>query len=144
MNKRKEMEEKDIKKYELSFLVKEEGDEKKVLEFISKEGGSIDLEPLPTKIALAYPISGFSQAYFGYVHFSAMPEVIANLEHELVTKEFVLRHLLITPPFVKDSRPKQVEGSVSEAKPESKSVESSKSEPLTNEELEKKIEEILA
>lgn len=137
------MEEKDIKKYELSFLVKEEGDEKKVLEFISKEGGTIDLEPQPTKISMAYPINGFNQAYFGYVHFSVMPEAIANLEHELVTKDFVLRHLIITPPFVKDSKPKQVEKTAVEAKPEGKQ-EAGKSEPLTNEELEKKIEEILA
>ncbi len=143
MNKRKEMEEKDTKKYELSFLVKEEGDEKKVLEFISKEGGTIDLEPQSTKISLAYPINGFNQAYFAYVHFSVLPEAIVNLEHELVTKDFVLRHLIITPPFVKDSKPKQVEKSEGEVKSESR-PESSKSEPLTNEELEKKIEEILA
>jgi len=137
------MEEKDTKKYELSFLVKEEGDEKKVLEFISKEGGTIDLEPQPTKVALSYPISGFNQAIFGYVHFSVLPEAIANLEHELVTREFVLRHLIITPPFVKDSKPKLAERATDEPKSESRS-ESSKSEPLTNEELEKKIEEILA
>jgi ribosomal protein S6 len=137
------MEEKDIKKYELSFLVKEEGDEKKVLEFISKEGGTIDLEPQPTKISMAYPINGFNQAYFGYVHFSVMPEVIANLEHELVTKDFVLRHLIITPPFVKEAKPKQADKITAEVKPEGKQ-ESPKSEPLTNEELEKKIEEILA
>lgn len=136
------MEEKDIKKYELSFLVKEEGDEKKVLEFISKEGGFIDLEPQSTKVSMAYPINGFNQAYFGYVHFSVAPEAIASLEHELVTRDFVLRHLIITPPFVKDSKPKQAE-KAAEAKPEGKQ-EAGKSEPLTNEELEKKIEEILA
>lgn len=137
------MEEKDIKKYELSFLVKEEGDDKKVLEFISKEGGSIDLEPQATKISMAYPINGFNQAYFGYVHFSVKPEVIANLEHELVTRDFVLRHLIITPPFVKDSKVKQEEKASAEVKTESK-TEPARTESLTNEELEKKIEEILA
>lgn len=139
------MQETDIKKYELSFLVKEEGDEKKVLEFISKEGGTIDIEPQPTKIALAYPIKGFAQAFFGNVHFSVLPEKISNLEHELVTKEFVLRHIIVTPPFVKDSRPRPLTDKPN-AKPETGEgrVEVPKSESLTNEELEKKIEEILA
>ena len=126
------METKEIEKkqYEMSFLVKEEDGAKTVLKFIKELGGDIELEGPVMKIALSYPIS---------------PAEVKHLEHEMETSVEILRHLIITPPFKKmEPRPRPEVSHVSSARVQApRAPEGVKPEALTNEDLEKKIEEIL-
>lgn len=71
-----------------------------MIEQISKE---VISEELPVFIDLAYPIvktvehknEFFSEAYFGWVKFTAVPSGIAKLEEELKKDTNVLRYLII-------------------------------------------------
>lgn len=135
------------KDYEISFLCKEEGGPEELRKFVLRSGGEILLEGPVERIALAYKIKKESTAYFGYFHFAMEPAEAKALEHDLNTAPFVLRYLIVTPPFQKMKprgmgRPKTKGQQAPEptATAEKKSVESL---PLSNEALEKKIEEIL-
>ncbi len=106
----------------MSNLLKEMG-----LEIIS-EGGV-------TEIRLAYPVKKETRANFGYIHFSAEPEVVNKLRDSLQLNVNVLRFLIVTPPFVK-VQSRREEGNyrvkpVEEARPE-----------ISNSSLEEKLEEI--
>lgn len=137
--------EKDTKQYEMSFLLKEEGDVSVVKKFVKDLGGEIEFEGPIQKIALAYPIGKETGAYFGYIHFSMEPAEISHLTHEMETNTGILRHLIITPPFKKSEArprteaPRRVERVQVPRQPET----ARSSETLTNEDLEKRIEEIL-
>jgi hypothetical protein len=97
------------------------------------------------KIALAYPIKKQTSGFFGYFHFAFSPEEIKHLEHEMETSVAVLRHLIITPPFKKmEARPRPETSHTPSARVQiPRAAEGTKPEALTNEDLEKKIEEIL-
>ncbi len=141
------METKEIEKkqYEMSFLVKEEDGAKTVLKFIKELGGDIELEGPVMKIALSYPIKKQTSGFFGYFHFAFSPAEVKHLEHEMETSVEILRHLIITPPFKKmEPRPRPEVSHVSSARVQApRAPEGVKPEALTNEDLEKKIEEIL-
>ncbi|MDO8504412.1 MAG: 30S ribosomal protein S6 [Candidatus Liptonbacteria bacterium] len=144
-----EKENPDKKQYEISFLLKEEGGAGTISKFIKDLGGALELEGPVAKITLAYPIEKEKQGYFGYFHFSLAPGEVKNLEHEMETNPEILRHLIITPPFKKVApRPRMDTGvrTISKAPvaPTSRQPEPARaSETLTNEDLEKRIEEIL-
>lgn len=130
----------------MSFLIKEEEGSKTVAKFIKDLGGEIGLEGPVMKIALSYPIKKQESGFFGYFHFAFPPGEVRQLEHEMETSLEVLRHLIITPPFKKqESRPRaEAPRAVSPVKSApSRAPEAAKTESLTNEDLEKKIEEIL-
>ena len=139
----------DKKQYEISFLLKEEAGQKLVLDTIKELGGDIETESPVSKIALAYPIKKETSAFFGFLHFFLAPAEIKELNHRMETTEAILRHLIITPPFKKApprERPQSAPASKEEApraSAVSKKAESPKNEVLTNEDLEKRIEEIL-
>lgn len=136
----------DKKEYELSFLVKEEDGAKTVLKFLKELGAEIVAEGPATKIALAYPIEKQQTGYFGFYHFLLEPSEVVHLEHELQTSQEILRHLLLTPPYKKSqARPRPEAGAKAPvaAKVSALKAAEPKQEVLTNEELEKKIEEIL-
>ena len=137
--------EKDTKLYEMSYLLKNEGDVSVVGKFIKDLGGEIEFESPASKIVLAYPVQKEESAYFGYVHFSMEPAEISHLSHEMETRPGILRHLIITPPFKKsESRPRvEVPRRVERAPLPRQAEPVRPAESLTNEELEKKIEEIL-
>jgi ribosomal protein S6 len=141
------METKEIEKkqYEMSFLVKEEDGAKTVLKFIKELGGDIELEGPVMKVALSYPIKKQTSGFFGYFHFSFSPAEVKHLEHEMETSTEILRHLIITPPFKKiEPRPRPEAQSASSSRTQApKASEAARPEALTNEDLEKKIEEIL-
>jgi len=137
--------EKDTKQYEMSFLLKEEGDAPVVKKFVKDLGGEIEFESPASKIALAYPVQKETGAYFGYIHFSMEPAEISHLTHEMETRPGILRHLILTPPFKKSEGrprmevPRRVERAPVQRQPEAVRP----SEILTNEDLEKRIKEIL-
>lgn len=124
------------KKYEIAFLLKTE-DNSIISLALKKRGFNILAENTLVKIRLAYSIKKESYAYFGYCHFEAEPAAIKEFQVDFKLNPEILRYLLITPPFTKDFAKKF-------APEKSEKKISLPPEPiLTNEALEKKIEEIL-
>jgi len=137
----------EARKYEIAFVLKAENS-LSISAALKSKGFSVLLENPIEKIQLAYPIKKENYAYFGYFHFEGNPAEIKSLKDDLALNHDVLRYIIITPPFVKkpawrrpmsSSRP-----SSASAAQEIETKASVTAQPaLTNEALEKKIEEIL-
>lgn len=142
------MDEKDLKEYEISALFKAENDVPSFLGLLRQHGAEITMESPLRRLALAYPIKKETQAEFGCFHFRAKPDAIAQISKDLETSSIVLRSLIITPPFVK-AKPQPLTPRVKTGEPETKTeiidrpLQKKPALPLSNEALEKKIEEIL-
>ncbi|MEK9154560.1 MAG: 30S ribosomal protein S6 [Patescibacteria group bacterium] len=140
----------DKKNYEISFLTVADEDINEVAKIISKHGASIIDEVKTSKIKLAYPIKRENFANFSYLCFSAATDVIKKINNDLKLNSKVLRFLIITPPVVKSvisqkERRRITEPMITgkEEKSEHRKSESKPAPALSNEELEKKLEEIL-
>lgn len=130
------------KSYEISFLVRDESAVTEVLRILKEHGAEISLEGSIKNIALAYPIEKIHHAHFGYFHCVLFPDKVMLVDKDLRTNKAVLRFLIVTPPLmsrVKETIPQaaQEREVVKQAAPSKTSL------PLSNEELEKKIDEIL-
>jgi ribosomal protein S6 len=149
------MDEKDKKEYEIAVLVKNEEDLASVVELVRQHNAEIGAGPHAKKIALAYEIKKNKEAVFAYYAFQATSEDVKNLEHDLNTKAEVIRSLIIASPATSGAgetpttplaagapmrRPRITR--TSPVTP-SESSRPSAPRPLSNEALEKKIEEIL-
>ncbi len=140
---------KEQKKYEIGFLAKTDKDGKEIIESLKNYQALIVGEDNGLRIKLAYPIKKEESAFFGCIQFSAAPDIIKKISDELNLNNRILRFLIITPPIVKSatvSAPRTRRTVLFKEKEAAKKVEIKKSEPqpiLTNEELEKKLEEIL-
>ncbi len=135
----------DIKEYELAFLARTEAEVHKGLDVARRSGAEIFFESPAERITLTHPVDRETSAFFGYVHLRAAPASVPSLTNSLHTNHLFLRFLVVTPPFMKPKprpsfRPRTREGIVSA--PQGERV-SPTSLPLSNEALEKKIEEIL-
>ncbi len=132
------------KDYEISFLLKSEERVDEILKALKHIGGEITLEGPIEKIVLAYKIKKETSASFGHFHFRALPADIKTLTQELKNNPEVLRTLVVTPPFVKSKRTtmRPLPKAAAPA-PEYKAPIAVAPAPLSNEALEKKIEEIL-
>ena len=139
-------EDKDKKDYELAVLVKKEEDLAGVTAFVRQHGIEDMGNFSAKKIALAYPIKKETEAIFAYATFHAFGDEVKALEKDFVNEKIVLRSLIMLRPKMeegggdgRDAGPRKWQGmrpsSPVEAKPASR--------PLSNEALEKKIEEIL-
>lgn len=133
----------DNKNYEISFLSKTEEGSALVSKLLKQHQFEIILEGPVKKIALAYKIKKESQAHFGFFHVSGSPESLPAITHDLGINPEILRFIFITPPFAKSKEPTPSKPRVSrpaavKIEPEVKPVSH-----LSNEALEKKIEEIL-
>lgn len=138
-------EEKDKKEYELAFLVKGEEDMPAVLALVAQHNGEITLEPRAKKIALAYEIKGHTEAVFVSCGVRAYGEDMKSLENDLNTRQDVIRSLVIAQAPMAE-RPIST-FPARRGRPRTASAEESPKptapRPLSNEALEKKIEEIL-
>lgn len=137
------MEDKDKKEYEISFLVRQEGEAKEVVSALKRHGAEVSYEAPLNKIRLAYPIKRETSAYFGYVWFFAMPEAIAQVEHDLRLNKEVLRFLVVTDIVKKTAPEKREMREAPKSAPLAPVAALPKEKELTNEDLEKKLEEIL-
>ncbi len=140
------MEEIEKRKYEIGFVIKTE-DAAIISQSLKNRGFVVLTENPLEKIQLAYLIKKESYAYFSYFHFEGDPAAIKNLKDDLKLNPEVLRYLIITPPFIKKPawrRPEftQTSGETKFTPPVAKRSSSAQS-ILTNEALERKIEEIL-
>ncbi len=139
----------DKKEYEISVLLKNEGDLANVLTLIGQHGGEMSSEAKSRNLALAYEIKKHKDAVFAYCNFRSYPDDAKNLEHDLNTRQDVLRFLIIaSPPAAEKMSPAM--GALRRGRRPTRSAapagtEAPKQAPktLSNEALEKKIEEIL-
>lgn len=129
------------KEYELAFLVNEETDAPGIVAALKAAGAEVHLEGPVRKTALAYEIKKQASAYFGFVQFAMDPAAAKALEGSLSLRPEVLRSMLITPPSAKE---KPYPQTAAPQRPSAKPYEPKAATPvLSNEALEKKIEEIL-
>jgi ribosomal protein S6 len=136
-----DQEENTKKEYELAFLVNEETDAPGIVAALKAAGAEIQLEGPVRKIALAYEIKKQASANFGFVQFMMEPAAAKSLESSLALRPEVLRFMLITPPSAKAQPYPQ---SAAPQRPAAAKPYEPKAAPaLSNEALEKKIEEIL-
>ena len=140
--------ERDKKLYEFSVLAKTEDELPGLAAFVGQHGGEVVGAFNPKRIAFAYPIKKQRDGIFAYMTFRAYGEDAKKLEEDLRTRQDLLRFLIISlkstgvaaaaeqPAVVPRRRaaPSAAKG-LSEAK--------AAPQPLSNEALEKKIEEIL-
>jgi ribosomal protein S6 len=144
------MEEIDKKEYELAVLVKNEEDLAGILTVVRDNGGEVSVEPRAKRLALAYEIKKNKEAVFAFCTFKMLPAGAKQLEYDLNNKADVLRFLIIASPApvsagehevgaVAGKRPARVMRSA----PSGADAKPSAPKPLSNEALEKKIEEIL-
>ncbi len=137
--------------YEIAFWVKEENDSP-VKKLLAKHGGEIVKEKPIQKMRLAYPIKKENFAFFGNAIFSMAPGAVSDFKNELNLTAEILRYF-----FRKAQRRRASEEAQRESGPNQGPVrergrsffgfrsETKKTadQVLTNEALEKKIEEIL-
>lgn len=130
--------------YELGFLLKDE-DVSPVKNLLEKYSAVSVTEGPVAKVNLAYPIKKNNQAFFGYVRFELDSRRAPDLEKELQIDGNFIRSLLIKLRFSKAvSEKSSMGGSETPFKPVGRRRELKGKTPiLTNEALEKKIEEIL-
>ena len=147
-------EEKDKKEYELALLLKSEENLAGVLALVGIHNCEGVSEPRAKRLQLAYEIKKHTEAVFVYFTFKAFGDDIKNLEHDLNSKADVLRFMVIASPAPAERtansamppREERRTRSAPRSAPVSVPSETPKaapSRPLSNEALEKKIEEIL-
>lgn len=143
-------EDKEKKIYEIALLLKSEDDAPRFVAFMKQYNCEIVSEPRAKKLALAYKIKGHTEAVFASCIFKASGEDAKRLEHDLAARQEVIRSMILVspPPMERDSsatpsfprekwaRPSLGTSPVYEARPAAP-------HPLSNEALEKKIEELL-
>lgn len=132
------METENQKNYEISFLVRGEEAAGSVVKHLNRLGAEISGEGSIGAIKLAYPIKKHETAHFGYIHFNAVPGLIADLKEALKFEEGILRYLIVTPAFVKDDLISQKKTKYEDTKTTAREREGIAS----NEDLEARLEEI--
>ena len=141
-------EDQEIKQYELTFWLKDE-DLSLIKNILQKRGVAISAEKPLTKFRLSYPIKKETNAFMGAMVFDADPASIESLTAELNIAPGILRFMISAAPRHKSGGAREAVGTAAPAargrgglfrreRPETKPV----GEILTNEALEKKIEEI--
>jgi len=144
----------ETKIYEIGFLLKPEESRDGIMKAIKSAGFEIVNEGQISSIKLAYPIKKQNFAQFGYVYFSGEPDKINALKSELEVMPNVLRSTIFANPVMKrkeeesmrqevDSGAPEKASALSDAKPARERKPVVKIEALSNEDLEKKLEEIL-
>jgi ribosomal protein S6 len=147
-------EEKDKKEYELALLLNGEDDLAGVLALVGTHNAEGISEPRAKRLQLAYEIKKHTEAVFVYFTFKMFGDDMKALEHELNTHASVLRFMVIASPAPaertatsampprEERRPRSSAPYVAPTTP-AESPRPAASKPLSNEALEKKIEEIL-
>lgn len=139
------------REYELSFLLRDEQHISAIDSLMKRFGFEVASQSDIRRIMLAYPIKKEQSAFFGFMFFMAEPSKIAEFSHELQLEGDVLRFIVVSEPIKPAKRERERDMDVApqrtEASPEApiehKSEEKKGSDVVTNEDLEKKLEEIL-
>jgi ribosomal protein S6 len=153
-------EEKDKKEYELALLLKSEDNLPGVVALVNQHNAEGMTEPRAKRLQLAYEIKKLNEAVFVYFTFKMFGDDMKALESDLNQRAEVLRFMVIASPAPaerpssgmmphdrRSSAPSH-SGSSSSSRPTPRASVNAEpkpaaSRPLSNEALEKKIEEIL-
>jgi ribosomal protein S6 len=146
---------KDKKEYELAFLVKDEAAAQDVA-VKAAQYGMVTAQGSLKHLAFAYPVEKETSGYFGFLRFHAVPESAARLEKDFQLIRSILRLLVLSLPSRKEKpadaapaagvaavRPRPAGRQPGRAPRALHTEANIPGAPLTNEALEKKIEEIL-
>lgn len=132
--------------YEITFILKNE-DSSSVKRILSKHGAEIKREEELKKIKTAYPLGKNDTGFLGVITFEADPLAVQNLFKEFKVEDNVIRYLITK---VKEQRVEtKIEGEKATPLPRLRLEQSPRGKDkrqgpvLTNEEIERKIEEIL-
>ncbi len=139
---------KDPKNYELAVLVKSEEQLSEVAAFLGQHQATISGEPRAKKIALAYPVKKEREAVFVSYLFSALPSDAKQLEKDLAMRQDILRSMVLVAIPTSGTYNPTGEAPASYRRPSktTRPAAAPAAKPasaLSNEALEKKIEEIL-
>jgi len=145
--------EKELKNYEIGFLLKDEKDSEEISEILNRHQVEfINPKEGLSRIRLAYPIKKENSAFFGYFYFSANPNQLKELEKELKLNKKLLRFIIVSKltmeapsrPSIKTIKRKVVPTTPLKTVKPAQPIKKVEPTPmLSNEELEKKLEEIL-
>ncbi|KKU94092.1 MAG: hypothetical protein UY26_C0003G0242 [Candidatus Jorgensenbacteria bacterium GW2011_GWA1_48_13] len=129
--------------YELTAVTKEENFAP-LKEVLARSGVKILSEEAPKKIHMFYPVKKERYGFLGVFKFESAPEALGRLSADLNLKGEVLRFVIVKPKKVKI---RENESPTRSTAPrdflKAPIVKKPAEAALTNEELEKKIEEIL-
>ena len=142
------------KQYEISLVLKSEEDYNSVLAFIKTRVTQVLKENSPRRLRFAYPIEKEETGFFAWLIIEASSGVVPELQKALDMNPAVLRSLIITPPVpakserkiprTKENKEKPLEGESVTVVPQREVVRrQATSDSISNEVLEKKLEEIL-
>lgn len=137
--------EKGTREYELSFLLRTEDEYGEIRKVLAQGEAKITFESPLARKELAYEIGGERHAYFGFLYIILSPQSVLSVNRALGLRNDILRFLIVTPPIAKFKERKPAGGRrISQHTVPFKPREQKMADaPLSNEEIEKKIEEIL-
>lgn len=144
----------DQKNYELAYILTSsipEGEVSavvaKLATIIQEQNGVIRRQEEARKRQLAYPVKKERVAYFGWITFSMVPELITELKKKLAGEAQILRQLLVEEDMTQFNLPPRrmytPRPLASAVKSPETPTEETPEEKLDLEALDKKLEEIL-
>lgn len=132
----------ETKEYELGFLVRDEQALSAIMSLMNRFGFTTTFQSDVKRIVLGYPIKKETAALFGYYHFIADPAMIKEFSHELRLTADVLRFIVVTDPIKRE----QFSGGSDYSRgsqPRKTEVADESAAVVTNEDLERTLEQIL-
>lgn len=137
------------KKYEIGYLSSSETGSDELKKVLATYGAEVVEEGAVNRIKLAYPIKKEQFAFFSYIHFNVATNAIVKIKEDLKFVSSILRVLIIAEPVsaVLENKTREYASrerrEIPKAEEERPKVKSAPTAELSNEELEKKLEEIL-
>ncbi len=131
------------KEYEIAFLLDSAEAEAEITKLLVKIKAEITTTKQLSEISLAYPIKKHLSAFFGFIRFKALTSEIAELKSDLRHNSKILRSLVTVhiPVAPRVARDRNVERSTEDKVAPKKEI--SQVGAVSNEDLEKTLEEIL-
>lgn len=125
--------------YDLTVLLSE--DDTSFVEDLLKDNGVEKINKNITKVNFAYEVKGESQGFMAVLRFKMNPENVDVLNKKFKSEPSILRHLLLRDTL-KEKKSGSSKGKGEPSKSSKKKKKKDEGEPLTNEAIEEKIEEI--
>lgn len=139
------------KEYEIAFLLDSAEAESEITKLLAKIKAEVTTAKPVSEISLAYPIKKHASAFFGFIRFKAVTSEVAELKADLRHNAKVLRSLVTVyiPVKLRPMRTRNVERAAEAGvkstgeKEVSATAKAGQAGAVSNEELEKTLEEIL-
>jgi len=141
-----------MREYEIGAWVKNAEDVENVKSLATSAGVQIVQEQAPKRVHMAYPIQKESSAFFAVLGIRASIDAMGAFRHELRVQRPALRFMIVKGPMkqatTRSFMPRRGDQTVRRRREHENVVreerkDAHKPESVTNEELEKKLEEIL-